>query len=294
MINHRTETLICFVICLLSALQCFPAISVIDDEGRQITVTQPVQRIISLAPHTTELLFAAGAGNKLVGTAKYSDYPAAARNIPRVGDTHSLDMERIISLNPDLIVIWQSGNGAGVMERIQDLHFRTYLSEPKTIASIAKSINDFGLLAGTYKIAKRSSEQFMNTLQKLRHRFAGRPAVSVFYQIWDQPLFTINGKHLISQALRICGGRNIFAELPALSPQVGLEAVLDRNPQVIIASGANADRFHWLDKWEKWPSLSAVKNRHLYFIPPDLIQRHTPRFLKGAAMLCKFLDRARE
>lgn len=295
MSHHQTGISFLFALYLiLHPFQSLAGISVIDDRGRRLQLKQPVQRIISLAPHTTELLFAAGAGNKVVGAVKFSDYPESAKHIARVGDTHNLDLERIISLKPDLIVSWFSGNSPIITEKLQDLNYTVYISEPDSLQTIAKTITDLGLLAGTVEIAEQSSEHYLHTLQKLTDDYADRTTVKTFYQFWHQPIFTISGKHVISEVIRLCGGQNVFSDLPTLSPQISLEAVLKANPEVIIASGADAIRPAWLDNWQRWPSLPAVQAHHLYFIPPDLLLRHTPRILEGAAMLCKHLDKARK
>ncbi len=283
-----------YIFLIFLPLDCLSALSVIDDIGKQVKIEQSVQRIISLAPHTTELLFSAGAGDKIVGAVKYSDYPEAAKQITRIGDTHSLDMERIISLEPDLIVAWHSGNGPSITERLKNMHYPVYISEPDSLRTIAKTINDLGVLAGTELFAKQNSNRYLETLQKLTNDFSGRPVVKVFYQFWHQPIFTINGEHVINEVIQLCGGRNIFSDLPTLSPQINQEAVLKADPEVIIASGADETRPLWLDNWQAWPMLSAVKNNNLYSLPPDLILRHTPRILEGAIRICEFLDKARQ
>ncbi len=295
MSHHQTGISFLFALYLiLNPFHCLAGISVIDDQGRRLQLMQPAQRIISLAPHTTELLFAAGAGNKVVGAVKFSDYPESAKHIARVGDTHNLDLERIISLKPDLIVTWFSGNSPTITEKLQNLNYTLYISEPDSLQTIAKTITDLGILAGTVEIAKQNSRHYLDILQKLTDDYADRTTVKTFYQFWHQPIFTISGNHVINEVIQLCGGQNVFFNLPTLSPQISLEAVLKANPEVIIASGADALRPEWLDNWQRWPSLSAVQAHHLYFIPPDLILRHTPRILEGAAMLCKHLDKARK
>lgn len=269
------------------------ALSVTDDLGHAISVNEPVRRVVSLSPHITELLFAAGAGALVQGAVRYSNYPEAAKTIPRVGDTHKLDIEKIIALQPDLVVAWQSGNGEAIINRLGQLGYRVYVSEPANIEAIARTIRDLGALTGHAATAAGAAGHFITELHALEQRYAGRKPVRTFYQIWNQPLFTVNGKHLISEVIRLCGGRNIFHDLPTLSARVGMEAVLKADPQVIIASGADNTRPPWLEEWQQWPSLQAVQQHHVFFIPPDLIQRHTPRILQGARMMCKDIDAAR-
>jgi iron complex transport system substrate-binding protein len=270
------------------------AVTVTDDLGHDITVQTPVRRIVSLAPNITELLFAAGAGDLVTGVVRYSNFPPEAKNITRVGDTHNLDIEEIVSLDPDLVIAWQSGNGPAIIKRLKDLGYRVYVSEPANIETIAKTIRDLGNLSGHSETAARVSSRFISELHGLEQQYAGRRPVTVFYQIWNQPLFTVNGKHVISEVIRLCGGHNIFHDLPTLSARVSMEAVLAADPEVIIASGADDKRPPWLQDWYHWPSLQAVKTNHIFFIPPDLIQRNTPRILQGARMMCKFIDAARK
>jgi len=284
------------IIPLLSLLSFVPgnlrAITVIDDQGINVTLEKPARRIVSLAPHTTELLFAAGAGDYIVGAVRYSYFPEAAKQIPRVGDTNKLDLERIISLEPDLIIAWQS-NAAADTEILRNMHLTIYVSEPASLEAIADSIIDLGKLAGTVNKATLASRKFLDRLSDLKNKYSSRPVISTFYQFWNDPIYTINGEHIISHVMQLCGGKNIFAKMPILSAQVSLEAVISANPDVIIASGIDETRPAWLDDWSRWPKMTAVKNNHIYYIPPDLIQRHTPRVLEGASMMCEFLDEAR-
>lgn len=282
-----------FLICLLSvSANHLLAISVSDDLGNQVTLERPAGRIISLAPHTTELLFAAGAGNKVVGAVQYSDYPDAAKEITRIGNTNNLDIEKIVSLNPDLIIAWHS-NAVADTEILRKLGIPVYVSEPPSIDAIAKSILDLGIVAGTENIARQTGSSFLSRLNKLKKNNSGKSIVSTFYQIWNAPIYTVNGDHIISHVIQLCGGKNIFDNLKTLSTQLNIEAVIEANPEVIIASGTDDSRPVWLDDWKTWQNLTAVKQDNLYFIPPDLIQRHTPRILDGAEMMCKFLDKAR-
>jgi iron complex transport system substrate-binding protein len=267
------------------------AIAVRDDTGRRVSVAKPAQRIISLAPHVTELLFAAGAGALIVGTPEYSDYPKAAKRIPRIGNASGLDLERIVALRPDLIVAWQSGNPSWVLERILQSKMTIFLSEPRKIEDIASNLERLGLLTGNAEVARRASRHFLERYHGLQSRYAQRPPVTVFYQVWSDPLMTINGAHLISSVIRLCGGVNVFADLPILVPRIGIEAVLQAQPQVIVAAGAKDSQA--LAGWRKWPQLQAVRKGNLFLIPYDEIARHTPRVLDGAERLCIALDQAR-
>ena len=280
---------------LLAALACLPArgeIVVTDVDGTSIRLAAPARRIVSLTPHITELLFAAGAGDRMVGTAQYSDYPPAARSLPRVGG-HALDLEAIVALKPDLVLGWKSGNAAASVARLRALGLTVHLSEPGRIEDIAGELERIGLLAGTGAAADAAAKAFRERYAKLAARYSRRPPVTVFYQIWKQPLMTVNGKQIISDAIRLCGGRNVFEQLPVLAPTVTVEAVIAVNPEVIVASGMGESRPEWLDDWRRWTTLKAVVRDNLYFVPPDLLQRHTPRILDGAEKLCTHLEAVR-
>ena len=269
------------------------AVEVIDDDGNVVRLAHTANRIISLAPSLTEILFAAGAGDKVVGVVEYSDYPPAATEITVVGRHDLLDLETILALQPDLIVSWKTGNPAASVNRLKQLGYPIYVAEPKQLQSIPGHIERLGTLAGTMNIANEVINNFTDTLQQLESDYNHQGAVSVFYQVWDTPLITAGGNELINDIISLCGGRNIFADLSLVAPKVDKESVLARNPQVIIASGMDIARPEWLDSWLDWPTLGAVANSHLYFIPPDLVQRHTPRALQGAQLMCEQIDKAR-
>ena len=264
-----------------------------DDAGATVVLAAPARRIVSLAPHVTELLYAAGAGGYVVGAVDYSDYPEAAKRIPRVGGYTGLDLEAIVALRPDLIIAWQSGNPPSQVERLRALGLAVYVSEPRHIEDVATNIERLGRLAGTADAALRAARAFRRRHEALRRRYAARPAVTVFYQIWDRPLMTVNGKQLISDVIHLCGGRNVFADLPILAPTVDVEAVLAADPEAIVASGAGASRPEWFDAWRRWPQLRAVRRDNLFVVPPDVLQRHGPRILDGAEHLCADLETAR-
>jgi iron complex transport system substrate-binding protein len=284
----------CCVITLLWML-VLPAqaeISVMDDTGQVVRLAKPAQRIISLAPYITELLFAAGAGHAVVGVSEFSDYPVAARSLARVGGGAGLDLETIIALQPDLVVAWQSGNPRGQVERLQALGLRVFLSEPRRLLDVPATLLRLGQLAGTDTVAVVQADRFNRRHVALHESYTSRPGVSVFYQIWDQPLMTLNGEHLFSDVVRLCGGENVFNVLPALAPQIGIEAVLLANPDVIIVAAEDTDS-PLLAAWQRWPELSAVKQGHVYAVPRDQLVRHSPRILDGAQHLCELLDGVR-
>lgn len=264
-----------------------------DDLGRTVTLASPARRIVSLAPHATELLFAAGAGAQVIGTVEHSDHPPAAQKIPRVGRYDSLDLESIVALEPDLIVAWHSGNPRHQVDRLRDLGFAVYVSEPRSLDDIAATLERLGTLAGTARSAGEAAAAFRAELSHLRQRYGSQRPVRVFYEIWNRPLMTVNGDQIISQVIALCGGRNVFADLPTLAAQVDLEAVLAADPEAIVGGGMGETRPEWLDDWRAWPQLQAVRRGNLFFVHPDLIQRATPRILEGARLLCGQLEQAR-
>lgn len=267
-------------------------LKVVDDVGRVVQLAQVPQRVISLSPHITELVYAVGGGDKLVGVVEFSDFPAQAKTLPRVGSGYQLDVEAIVGLQADLIVAWRSGNSREQLEQLESLGLNVYYSEPETLANIAKNLRDLGVLLATSKMADEKADAFLLGIEQLREKNKLHKKLAVFYQVWHQPLFTVNSQHIISQIIELCGGENIFAELSGLSPQVSIESLIERNPDVIVA-GIGDGRSEWLPAWNKWPMIKAVKNENVYGIDADLIVRHTPRILQGAEMMCEYLQQAR-
>lgn len=280
---------------LLFAINTYAGtIELVDDIGRIVKLRSPAKRIISLAPHITENLFEAGVGNRIVGAVNYSDYPEQAKIIPLIGTYNNLNIELIIASRPDLIIAWKEGNQKQQVENLINLGLNVYIDAPSELEDIAKSILHFGVLAGTEDIAIQSSDNFKYKLEQLRNDYSKKEKISVFYQTWHSPLLTVNKQQFIGRIINLCGGKNIFADLNTLTAQVSVESVLLRNPRVIITSGMGRSRPEWLDDWKKWTFLDAVKLDGLFFVPPDIIQRNTPRLLDGAQRICEFLQKIRE
>lgn len=290
--NHLNWRALLIQCALTLAVPAQAGVVLQDDAGRDVRLAAPAQRIISLSPHITELLFAAGAGERIVGAVEYSDYPEAAKKIPRIGDSQRLDLERIARLKPDLLVAWQHG-GERVIDQAKRLGVPVFLSNSKKLANIPATIEAIGKLAGVETSAQRASGAFRTRLNKLAQLHANKPPVRVFFQIWNSPVMTINSEHLISDALRTCGGVNVFAALPLLAPVIDTEAVLAANPDIIIASGDDEKRPSWLDDWNAWPRITAVRNQQITSIPSGMITRHSPRILDGIELLCRQLDTVR-
>jgi iron complex transport system substrate-binding protein len=230
-----------------------------DDTGQEITLEAPARRIVSLAPHITEILYAAGAGETLVGAAELSDYPPAARQAPRVGGYERLDLERIVRLRPDLILAWESGNAPAQVEKLRALGLRVFVTEARTLEDIARLLATFGALTGHQADALAAANAYRQRLESLRARYSRQAPITVFYQLWPAPLMTVGKTQIIHQVIRLCGGVNIYGHLRSLVPVVSLESVLAANPEVIIAAGMDAARPEWLDDWRRWPRLQAVQ-----------------------------------
>ncbi|MFN4326877.1 MAG: cobalamin-binding protein [Azonexus sp.] len=264
-----------------------------DDTGQEVRLAAPAKRIVALAPHIAESLFAAGAGDKLVGTVDYSDYPPEAKKVPRVGGYSRVDLEAVAALKPDLVLAWESGNNMPQIGKLKALGLTVYVAQPNTMDNVADQLERLGQLAGTEAVARPAAERFRQRLQALRKANAGKPKVRTFYQIWKAPLMTVGGPQIISDAITLCGGENVFGHLGKMAPTVSVEAVLEADPEAIIATGMGDARPEWLKDWDKWPQMTAVKRHNLFHINPDIMQRHTPRILDGAEKLCAHLDVAR-
>ncbi len=268
-------------------------ISLKDDTGREIRLKAPAKRIVALAPHIAENLYAAGAGDRLVGTVDYSDYPPAAKAVPRVGGYSRIDLEAVAALKPDLVLAWESGNNMPQIDKLRGLGLTVHVSQPNTMDNVADELERLGKLAGTDATAISAANAFRARLAALRKANAGKPSVRSFYQIWKAPLMTVGGPQIISDAIRLCGGENVFGHLKQMAPNVTVEAVLEANPEAIIATGMGDAKPEWLHDWDKWTRMTAVARGNLFHINPDIMQRHTPRILDGTEKLCAHLDVAR-
>jgi iron complex transport system substrate-binding protein len=269
------------------------AVEVTDSLDRQVILAQPAKRVITLAPHLVENLFSAGGGGQIVGTVSYSNYPEAAKSLPLIGSFNAFSLERILALQPDLVLLWGSGNGLQALEQLQQLGLPVYVDELRTLEDMYQSIRNLGVLTGFAATAEQEATRLKSGFTQLGSNHQDLQPLGVFYQIWHEPLQTLNGDHLINEVIELCGGANIFADAVSLAPKVNLESVLDRNPDVIVASGMSEVRPAWLKNWESYPQLKAVRNNALFAIDPDQIQRPTARLLTGATELCAQLDSVR-
>jgi len=266
----------------------------VDDEGHAIKLAQPAKRIVSLAPHATELLFAIGAGDRIVGAVEFSDYPEAAKKIPRVGGYKSVDIERVRTLAPDLVVGWASGNADKQIEKLRALGIPVYVDEPHVIHDVVVSMQKLSRLTGNEAQANIAADRLHKRFSQLQTMYAERAPVRLFYQVWEKPLMTVGGKQIVSDAMRVCGAVNVFANLSTLAPVVDVESVLAANPEMIATSGHRGEKLLWLDAWKKWPHLQAVEKQNLVVLPPDLLNRLGPRIIDGTEKLCEEVDVVRK
>lgn len=275
------------------ALIVLPATLPGETVAQQTTPQVPsaAHRIVTLAPHLAELVFAVGAGDSLVAVSAYTDYPQAAASLPVIGDAFAIDLERLSMLEPDLLLAWKSGTPANIVDRIEARGYRIETIETRGLAAVATALEQIGRLTGREQQAIDVAEVFRNGLQSLEGRHRGATRISVFYQVSDRPLYTVNGAHYVSELIEICGGRNIFAELNELAPMVDVEAVLTRNPEVLLASDdSDAGAF---SEWDRWSRLDANRYGNRFFLPANEIGRATPRLLQAGQTLCRTLDLAR-
>lgn len=276
-----------------SATKTEKSIQVTDYNNQLVSLEKPAQRIIALAPHVVENLFAIGAGDQIVGVVSYSNFPEAAKQIDIVGGYQSLNKEKILELNPDLIIGWESGNSHTKLQQLRELGFTVFVNQPDSLTDIATSLRKFGKLTGNEQQADQVADQFLNKLEQYQQQYKGAKPVTAFYQVWNDPIQTINGKHVISDAIETCGGINIYADEAVIAPVINIESILKRDPQAIIASGMGEKRPEWLDDWKKWESLTAVKQDNLFYVNPDHIQRHTTRQLLAIEKICQQFDSVR-
>lgn len=286
-----------FAVFLLSICTVAQAdIDVTDDVGERVYLTHPAQRIVSLAPSITENLFAIGAASKVVGVSDYSDYPPQATALPKVSGFNRIDIEAVLALQPDLVVSWGSGNPRQQVNRLRQLGIAVYVSEPRTLPDIARTLRALGRLTGHGAEAEAAAAQFENRLDAIKSAYAAQSEIRVFYQVWHEPLMTVRDDHIISDVIRLCRGKTLFPDLFAVSASVDKEAVILRDPQVIISSSGDGDDtdIPWNRSWAPWVNLAAVKDDQFYAVPAEFISRHTPRILDGAQRVCDAISTARK
>lgn len=294
------RTTACLLLGLLAGAA--QALSVVDDAGRTVTLARPAQRVVTLAPSLTELVFAAGGGSSVVGTTALSDFPPAARRIARIGDAGRLDVERVLALKPDLLLVWQRGAPSREVAQIAAAGVPVFQLEPRRLDELAGAIERLGVLLGHDAEALASASALRERLDALRVRHAGASPVRVFYQVWASPLLTVGGAQIINDVIGLCGGINVFAAAGAVVPAVSVEAVVAADPEAIVtADEAGGDAPAWqrsprqpsLAAWRRHPQLTAVRRGWFFTLNGDTISRPGPRIVAGAASMCALLDDVR-
>lgn len=268
------------------------AITVRDDDGNVITLQKPAQRIVSMSPHVTELLFAAGGGDRIVGAVTYSDFPEAAKKIPRIGTNRQIDMERVIAMKPDLIVAWMHGSSERQIDTLRQLGIPIFHSEPLKLDGIADNVQRLGQLLGTDNVAQPAAAQIRAQFAALTKQYANRPPVRMFYQVWDKPLYTLSSGSIVTDAMRVCGGVNIFADLKVTAPVVSIEGVLQADPEAIF--GTAEKDYGGVTLWKPYTTLKAVRNGNLFTLDGELLNRAGPRMVDGTRTMCEMLEQARQ
>jgi iron complex transport system substrate-binding protein len=280
---------------LLSVAARLPAagLDLVDDTGVHLTLARPAQRIVSLAPSATEMLFAAGAGPQVLATVAYSDEPNAARRVPRIGDSSAIDMERLLRLQPDVVVFWPGGNNPAQVAQLRRLGVALYGQQVDHLADLGASLRRLGALAGTATIAAARARALEARLSGLRARYARRPPLTVLLETWNQPLYTVGARQILSDSLALCGATNVFGDLPQLSPAVQVEAVIGRDPDLIIAAAPPGAAARWLQDWHRFPSLRAVRTGNLVAAEDPALSRLGPSLIEATGRLCAQIDAAR-
>lgn len=266
-------------------------ITLTHSDGSQLNLQQPARRIITLAPNLAEMVYAAGAGDQMIATVAFSDFPEAVGQLPQVGDAFRFDLEQILSLKPDLIIAWSSGNPAQALARLEELGltvWRTEMQQPQDIATLLEQV---GLATGHDSSA--AANQIRHRLGALKDKFQGLSTVRYFYQVAPRPLFTLNGTHIVSRGLEMCGGNNVFADQSVLAPQITRESVLAADPDVLIAPQIDPDQDP-LAQWREWPRMLAVQNQAFIYLSANRISRATPRMLDSLEIACNLLHDFRQ
>ena len=275
-----------FLICI--ALFCFCACT---ETAEPDTTTTSHSRVVTLAPNLAELVFAAGAGDALVGVSAYSNYPSDARELPIIGDAFVVDQERLAVLQPDLLLVWQSGTPEHVVDELRGIGYNVEVIRTRTLADVASALRRIGALTGYTSQANLAASSYTDELRSIAERYAHAEDVRVFYQVDKRPLYTVNGEHYVSELIGLCGGSNVFNDLNELAPAVDVEAVVARDPEVMLAgSDAGENAFA---VWERWPHVAANQYQNRFLMPADEIGRATPRLLVAARAVCEALQEAR-
>lgn len=281
------------LVAISSGASAASAVRVVDDTGHTVTLPNIPQKIVSIAPGATEMLFAAGAGSRVIATVEYSDEPAEARNVPRIGDSNAIDVERVVALRPDVVVVWEGGSNAGQVAQLERLKIPLYRHKVERLADLPPSLRRLGVLAGTQAAAEKAALDVESRVARLTKAYSGGTKVTVLLQVWNRPIYTVGGTHMMTDSLRLCGARNIFDDLHDKGPAVDIEAVIARNPQVIVAVAPPGVGREWLGEWKRYPTLQAVRDNALVPYEDQRLSRLGPSALGGTEALCQALDTVR-
>jgi iron complex transport system substrate-binding protein len=284
----------CVAVWILASLAVAPApsaavtaLTVLDDTGQRVTLPRPPHRIISLAPGATEMLFAAGAGDRLIATVDYADEPAAAKKVPRIGDVTAVDIERLVALHPDVVVVWPGGGNPAQIEKIAQLGIPIYRQQVNRLADLPASLRRLGALAGDSSAAEESARTLEQEIARVAREYSKGRHPTVLLEVWNRPIYTVGGTHLMSDALTLCGARNVFGDLKELGPVIDTEAVIARNPDIIIAAAPPGEGAAWLNEWKRFSSLSAVRDGRLIAFEDQRLSRLGPSVVSATVSLCE-------
>lgn len=267
-----------------------PTFSVVDDAGRTVVLAGKPRRIVSIAPGATEMLFVAGAGDRVIATVEFSDEPAAAKLVPRIGDANAIDVERVVALRPDVVVVWEGGSNPAQVSQLERLRIPLYRHKVEKLADIPVALRRLGTLTGTGDIASKAAADLEARLAKLRERYGSKSGPTVLLEVWNRPIYTVGGSHMMSDSLRLCGARNVFADLKEQGPSVDREAVIGRDPAIIVAVAPPGVAAEWLDEWRRFTTMTAVKTGRLIAFEDVRLSRLGPSALGGTEALCKAIN----
>lgn len=262
-----------------------------SDSSRDAVETDTFERIVTLAPNLTELVYAIGAGGRVVGVSEWSDYPDEVLELPVVGDAFAVDQEQLALLNPDLLLVWESGTPAHTVDELRRSGYNVEVVRTRGLMDVAAALQHVGQLTGNVEEAATAAAEFREQVDLLREAHSNAEPIRVFFQVSARPLYTVNREHYVSELIEICGGTNIFHDLDELAPTISVEAVVDREPEVMLAStDAGDDAFQ---EWNRWPAMPANLYGNQFLIPADELARATPRLIVAGGAMCLALQQAR-
>jgi iron complex transport system substrate-binding protein len=274
------------------ALPATGGVTVVDDAGRKVTLARAPQKIVSIAPGATEMLLAAGAGSRVIATVEFSDEPAEAKKIPRIGDASAIDMERVVALQPDVVVVWEGGSNVAQVNRLERLNVPLYRHKVEKLGDIPGSLRRLGALTGTRDIAEKAAVDVERRLARLEKRFGSQAAKpTVLLEVWNRPIYTVGGSQMMTDSLRLCGALNVFADLKEQGPSVDTEAVIGRDPQIIVAVAPPGVSQEWLAEWKRFGTLRAVRDGRLVPFEDQRLSRLGPSAVAGTEALCEAINR---